>query len=258
MEKACGVRVFRDVDSAGDGTGRGAQAGSGPRGNGGSAGSLRGRAMSGFMDDMELPELLNVNHEEKINPVNTLKSDSRVVISGRSGQGVVSAGILLANAAVHEGLEAVMLPSYGPQTRGGAARADIVVSAEPGASPVFTKPTALLALDAASLDEYEDSVEKGGLIIVNSSLAGRRIRRRDVNVIYAPVNAMAEKSGYVQGANIIMLSVYLLFTGTPCLATLKDVVPKSINRKELMDVSLKLVESAEDFFGPDVTVYPES
>jgi 2-oxoglutarate ferredoxin oxidoreductase subunit gamma len=60
--------------------------------------------------------------------------DRRVVFSGSGGQGVITAAIILAEAAaLHENLNAVQTQSYGPEARGGATRADVIISE--GADP---------------------------------------------------------------------------------------------------------------------------
>jgi 2-oxoglutarate ferredoxin oxidoreductase subunit gamma len=161
----------------------------------------------------------------------------------------MSAGVLLANTAIAEGLEATWLPSYGPEMRGGTANASIVISDEPIGSPMVDRPSALLAMNAPSLDSFEEAVMPGGLIIVNSSLVPGKVKRDDVKVVYAPVSAIAAEVGFLKGANIVMLSLFLLETGSPGIDTLKTIIPKSLKKKELVEVNLKLVKVAEEFHG---------
>jgi len=208
---------------------------------------FKGSGRMPLMDDDDLKDLLGSDHGEEINRGNSLESECRVKIAGFGGQGVMSAGVLLANTAIGEGLEATWLPSYGPEMRGGTANASIVISNEPVGSPVVNRPTALLAMNGPSLDSLEDSVIPGGLIIVNSSLVSREVERGDVKVVYAPVSAMAAEAGFLKGANVVMLSLYLLEKGVPGVQTLKTVIPKSIKKKELVEVNLKLVKTAEEF-----------
>ncbi len=207
----------------------------------------RGTGRLPFLEDKELRELLGAESGEETLKGASLDGEGRVKIAGFGGQGVMSAGTLLANAAIAEGLEATWLPSYGPEMRGGTANAGIVLSHEPVASPVVDKPTALLAMNGPSLEAFEDTVVSGGLIFVNSSLVKNRVKRDDVKVLYAPVSAMAAEAGFMKGANIVMLSLFLLETGTPGIETLKTVIPKSLKKKELADVNLELVRLAEEF-----------
>jgi len=209
----------------------------------------RGTGRLPMMDDAALKELLGADVVDEVRKGKALESESRVKIAGFGGQGVMSAGILLANAAIAEGLESTWLPSYGPEMRGGTANASVVVSDEPVGSPVVDRPTALLAMNGPSLEGFEDSVLPGGLIIVNSSLVKNKVKRDDVKVIYAPVSGMAAEAGFLKGANIVMLALYMLETGTPGLETLRTVIPKSLKKKELVDVNLNLVKVAEEFHG---------
>lgn len=208
---------------------------------------IRGTGRMPLMNDDDLKKLLGSEHGEEVRTGKKLEAECRVKIAGFGGQGVMSAGVLLANAAIGEGLEATWLPSYGPEMRGGTANASIVVSDEPVGSPVVAKPSALLAMNGPSLDSLEETVAPGGLIIVNSSLVKRKVKRDDVKVVYAPISAMAAEAGFLKGANIVMLSLYLLETGVPGIETLKTVIPKSLKKKELVDVNLKLVKVAEEF-----------
>ncbi|MCK5736915.1 MAG: 2-oxoacid:acceptor oxidoreductase family protein, partial [Spirochaetaceae bacterium] len=209
--------------------------------------TLRGTGRMPLLNDEELKELLGSDHGEDVHSGNKLEAECRVKIAGFGGQGVMSAGVLLANTAIGEGLEATWLPSYGPEMRGGTANASIVISDEPVGSPVVDRPTALIAMNGPSLDSLEDKVVSGGLIIVNSSLVNRKVNRDDVKVIYAPVSDIAAKAGFLKGANVIMLSLYLLEKGVPGIKTLKGIIPKSIRKKELVDINLKLVKAAEEF-----------
>ncbi len=224
MEKNFEVKLFRDREDTKRGTGR-----------------LR------LLDDPELLELLGTGDTEEPVKGLPLESEKRVKISGFGGQGVMSAGTLLANAAIAEGLEATWLPSYGPEMRGGTANASVVISDSPVGSPVVDEPTALLAMNGPSLDSFEDAVKPGGLIIVNSSIVKRRVKREDVDVIYAPVSAIASEAGFIKGANIVMLALYMLKTGAPGVDALKAVIPRMIKKKEFVEVNLNLVKKAEEF-----------
>ncbi len=224
MEEIFQVKRFRDREEISRGTGR-----------------------MPLMNDDELKVLLGSEHGEEARKGENLEAECRVKIAGFGGQGVMSAGVLLANTAIGEGLEATWLPSYGPEMRGGTANASVVISDEPVGSPVVNRPTALLAMNGPSLDSLEDTVIPGGLIVVNSSLINRKVKRDDVKVVYAPVSDMAAQAGFLKGANVVMLSLYLLEKGVPGIQTLKTVIPKSIKKKELVEVNLKLVKAAEEF-----------
>ena len=173
--------------------------------------------------------------------------DQFVKIAGFGGQGVMSAGVLMANCATHEGLNATRLPSYGPEMRGGTANASVVIFQQPIGSPVVDFPNVLIAMNGPSLDAFEASVAPGGLIIVNSSLVAGKVKRKDVKALYVPAADMAKELGFTAAANMVVLTVYLHTSGVLSVDTLKQIIPVSIKRKQYIDVNLRAVEKAVRF-----------
>ncbi len=79
----------------------------------------------------------------------------RLVFSGSGGQGVITASIILGEAAVfHEGWNAVQTQSYGPEARGGTARADLILSPEPINFPKVAQPNILVCLTQEAYDRW--------------------------------------------------------------------------------------------------------
>lgn len=90
----------------------------------------------------------------------------RFLFSGSGGQGVISMGILLAEAAVlHDGLIAVQTQSYGPEARGGATRCDVIVSTGPIHFPKVLQPNILIALTQEACTKYLFLLRPGGILI---------------------------------------------------------------------------------------------
>ena len=94
----------------------------------------------------------------------------QIIISGFGGQGALFAGQLLTYAGLEEDREVAWLPSYGPEMRGGTARCTVTVSDEPIGSPITDAPSAVIALNPASLEMFEPKVLSHGLLIVNSAI----------------------------------------------------------------------------------------
>ena len=100
---------------------------------------------------------------------------TRYVLSGSGGQGVITAAIVLAEAAVyHEGLEAVQTQSYGPEARGGSARADVIIATDPILFPKVLEPNVLVCLSQLAYDKYAWIVRPGGIIVLDSHFVARR------------------------------------------------------------------------------------
>lgn len=92
----------------------------------------------------------------------------RLVFSGSGGQGVVTAAIILAEAAVvHENMEAVQSQSYGAAARGGATRSDVIISEEPINFPKVIQPNVLITLTQEAYNKYHRIIRPGGLLITD-------------------------------------------------------------------------------------------
>ena len=128
-----------------------------------------------------------------------------VILSGFGGQGVMSIGKNLVEAAVEEDLEASWVPSYGPEMRGGTANCNVILSDDPVGSPIITEPDVLIVMNLPSLQKYVDTVVPGGQIYVDSTLIGEKVARDDVQVFYIPATQMAGDAGVSTLANMIMM-----------------------------------------------------
>jgi 2-oxoglutarate ferredoxin oxidoreductase subunit gamma len=92
----------------------------------------------------------------------------RIVFSGSGGQGLISAAILLAEAAVlYEGLEAVQSQSYGAAARGGATRSDVIISDEVINMPKVFQPNVLMCFTQEAYNRFRGIVRPGGLLITD-------------------------------------------------------------------------------------------
>lgn len=93
----------------------------------------------------------------------------RIVFSGSGGQGVITAAIILAEAAVlHEGLNAVQSQSYGAEARGGATRSDVIIADQPIHYPKVLQPNILVCLTQEAYNKFSSIIRPGGLLITDS------------------------------------------------------------------------------------------
>ena len=168
-----------------------------------------------------------------------------ILIAGFGGQGVLSTGQLLAYSGMVEGKHVAWIPSYGPEMRGGTANCGVTISDLPISSPVVSEPTVLIAMNRPSLEKFENSVVKGGLIFVNSSLINIRSTREDVGVYYIPANDLAEEIGSSKAANNIILGALLELTGVVSPGaiekSLMDVLPP--HHHKMIPINLKALEA---------------
>lgn len=134
---------------------------------------------------------------------------TKTIFSGFGGQGVLSMGFTLANAAMLEGRYVTYLPSYGVEVRGGTANCTVVVSDEEIASPVASEPEFVVAMNQPSFNRFQNILQSGGLMCVNASLVNASSVRSDIEVLSIPTSELAEQLGTIKVANMIMLGVLI-------------------------------------------------
>ena len=227
LEKFYKVKNFRDIDTGTKNHGR-----------------------FPFMNDKELFDLLEVSaaNEKKVQKQLKKIGEHKVKIAGFGGQGIMSVGVLLANCGNTAGFNTTWLPSYGAEMRGGTAYASIVISDETIGSPVVDNPDVLIAMNTPSLQAFENDVEKGGTIIVNSSIVSKKVTRKDVRAYYVPATEMANKLGLTAAAAVIMLAFYAKLSGVFTIDVLKKVLPLSIKNEKYMEVNQSAVDAGKMFF----------
>ncbi|HIT30259.1 MAG TPA: 2-oxoacid:acceptor oxidoreductase family protein [Candidatus Scatomorpha stercoravium] len=133
---------------------------------------------------------------------------TEIICSGFGGQGVLTAGLILADAAMEAGKYVTWYPSYGSEMRGGTANCNVKISSEEIASPYCAdgEVDILFTLNNAAIDKFEHTLRPGGLLLVNSSLVEpERKYREDVTVVKVPANDIAAEEGNTHGVNLVML-----------------------------------------------------
>ena len=142
-------------------------------------------------------------------------------LSGSGGQGVITAAIIFAEAAVREGKEAVQSQSYGPEARGGACKAETLISDVPIGFTKVQQPSFLMALTQKALDTYTRALPEGCLVLVDESLtvpdslSGHR-------VLCLPILRSAKETvGRAQTANVLAVGCINALLGITDMETLK-------------------------------------
>lgn len=153
-----------------------------------------------------------------------------IIIAGFGGQGILSAGRLIAYAGMKDNKYVSWLPSYGPEMRGGTANCSVVVSDEPVGSPILNSATAVIVMNGPSLEKFEKSAIKDGIIITDSSLVEKAPSRDDITSYCIPATQMATDMGNSTYASIILLGKLIGATGVVSMESfekaLYEVLPK--------------------------------
>lgn len=172
-----------------------------------------------------------------------------VIMSGFGGQGIISAGILLAYSGMVDGKHVTFFPAYGAEMRGGTANCSVVVSSEEVASPVVSHPDSLIVMNEPSLARFEPALRRDGLLLINSSLIASKPKRADINPVSIPANQIAEKIGSIKVANMVMIGSLLNHTKAVSLESVIKTLPKVYPRakKEILDMNVEALKKGAMF-----------
>lgn len=171
-----------------------------------------------------------------------------VRLSGSGGQGLIVAGIILAEAAgVYDGKYVCQTQSYGPEARGGSSKAEVVISDEEIDYPKAIKPDVLLAMNQKSCDTYIFDLKPDGILIVDSTYVKQVPSTRALAI---PFTQMARDDvGKEMMANIIALGALATLTGVVSLTSLEAAVlarvpvgTEELNKKAL-DIGIEAAKN---------------
>ena len=155
----------------------------------------------------------------------------KTIFAGFGGQGVLSMGLSLAQAAMKEGKHVTYLPSYGAEMRGGTANCTVAISDEEIASPVASSPESVVAMNQPSMVRFQHQLQSGGVFFLNSSLINAEVTRGDIEVLRLPVNTIAEQIGSSRSANMVMLGAFIKKSSLVKPDTLFEVLKETFGEK---------------------------
>ncbi len=173
----------------------------------------------------------------------------RLVFSGSGGQGVITAAIILAEAAVlYENLVAVQSQVYGPAARGGATRTDVIISESNINYPKVIQPNVLVCLTQEAYNKFYPIIRPGGLLITDNRFV--KIQRKvDAQQKELPMyRRVMESIGKPIVFNICMLGAVVgltkLVKPESIMEVLKERIPSGFLKmnREALDLGMKLAE----------------
>ena len=171
----------------------------------------------------------------------------KTIFAGFGGQGVLSMGLNLAQAAMLEGKNVTFLPSYGPEMRGGTANCTVAISDEEIASPVASSPELIVAMNQPSMVKFQNQIQSGGLFFINSSLIETEPARGDIEIVRVPANSIAEELGSPKSANMVMLGAFIKKSNLVSLANIIEGLKTILgNKQKLIAVNKKALMAGYD------------
>ncbi len=145
-----------------------------------------------------------------------------VRIVGFGGQGIITAGIILASSAVIEGYNAIQTQAYGSQSRGGASKADIIISDEEIYDFVIDYPDYLIALSQVGFDKYKKKIGENTILLVDSRIKINMDELPPHKELHRyPFVDKGEEIGNIIYAGPVMLGLINRYLGFPKIETIK-------------------------------------
>lgn len=194
-----------------------------------------------------LDKIFNVNRGADSGYVDDDIKPLSIKVSGFGGQGVLSAGLTIAQAACAEGKHVSWYPSYGPEQRGGKSNCSVVISNETIGTPVVDDIDILIALNKPSLEQFSQDVKESGTILYDAHI-GEFETDRDVNVIAMPCVDIAEEHGNARTANTALLGALTELTNVLKRDSYENAIREMFASKpKVIDVNIDVLEAGAEW-----------
>lgn len=150
-------------------------------------------------------------------------------LSGFGGQGIIRSGEIVGRAAtLYDGRYATFTQSYGPESRGGACAAQVIIADDPVelSYPHLVDPAILIIMSQGAYNKYVPGFRRDGLLIVDEELVDLDEAAEHLRVIGIPATRLAESLGRRIVANVVMLGF---------VVTMTDIVSAEAMKKAVLD-----------------------
>lgn len=172
---------------------------------------------------------------------------TEIRIAGFGGQGVILSAMIVGRAAsIHEGGYATLTQSFGPEARGGASSAQVILSDEPVLYPYVTRPDVLVVMSQEAYTKFAPELKEDGILIVEEELvrisdvtAGRR-------VFGVPATRLAEELGRRMVLNVVMVGFFTAVTKLLNPESVRKAVAESVPAAT-RDLNLKAFDKGYEY-----------
>ncbi len=172
-------------------------------------------------------------------------SKKEVIITGFGGQGIILAGRILGrSAAIGDCKNSTLVQSYGPESRGGACSAQVIISDTPIHYPYIKQADILVCMSKAGYDKFFEQIKTDGILLLDQDLVRPRGIKKDY--FHIPATRMAEELGHKMMANIIMLGFLAAITRVITADAARETVSKSVPQGT-EELNIKAFEKGRDY-----------
>ena len=156
---------------------------------------------------------------------------TEIKIGGFGGQGVILSGYIIGRAAaIYDAKHATMIQAFGPEARGSACSAQIVVSTDPIAYPYITTPSIMIVMSQEAYTKFSPELAEGGILITEEELVKPHNLRKDLKHFSIPATRFAEELGRKMVLNIVMMGFWTSVIGLIGVEAMRSAVKVSVPR----------------------------
>lgn len=174
-------------------------------------------------------------------------SRTEIRVTGFGGQGVILCGYLIGkSAAIYDGKHATLNQSFGPEARGSACSAQVIVSDEKILYPYIKKPDIMIAMSKEAYTKYEPELKNNGLLLVDEDLVKETKARDKIRLYKIPATRIAEELGRKIVLNIVMLGFFTAISKVINHEAVRKTVETSVP-KGTEDLNLKAFDNGYEY-----------
>jgi 2-oxoglutarate ferredoxin oxidoreductase subunit gamma len=178
--------------------------------------------------------------------------------AGFGGQGVILSAIIIGKAAsIYQGAYATMTQNFGPEARGGACSAQLLLSDQPILYPYVTQPDIMVVLSQEAYTRFVPELKEGGTLIVEQDLVRVTDLPRQTKVYSCPATRLAEELGKRMVLNSVMVGFFTAVTHLLQLEAVRRAVADSVPTS-FQDLNLKAFEKGYDYGVKSLALSPHS
>ncbi|MBC8215566.1 MAG: 2-oxoacid:acceptor oxidoreductase family protein [Candidatus Marinimicrobia bacterium] len=167
--------------------------------------------------------------------------------SGFGGQGIIKSGILIGKAAsLYDNKFGTMTQSFGPEARGGACSAQVVIDDDPVLYPYIVAPEILVSMSQEAYEKFIGDPVKGSIVLTDTDLVKPATIRKDVKLYSIPATRVAEEMGNRIFANVVMVGFFLSITRIISLDAMKKALPGSVPDR-FIEINIEALERGYNF-----------
>ncbi|MFC1683118.1 2-oxoacid:acceptor oxidoreductase family protein [Candidatus Zixiibacteriota bacterium] len=157
---------------------------------------------------------------------------TEIRFAGYGGQGIIRSGIIIGKAAsLFDDKFATMNQSFGPEARGGACSAQVIVSDDRILYPYVTTPNILVAMSQEGYTKYEPELGEQGLLLIDEDLVQLQPPGEKVKLFSIPATRFAEELGNRIIANVVMLGFFTAVTSVVSAKAMREAIPSLVPQR---------------------------